>query len=399
MKILYVNRTPIWKPNGAERSSLNIARQIANKNHEVECLFCVRDPNYTNQLKSSPIKVHTIYCDGDDIFSGNSKMRTWIENNGEKYDVIHSLNSAAHVAATEAKISSNSPLKIGTVRDYLWLCRGGGMCQFKQGCIEGDGSHIKQATCTKKMSNSKYPIPAFLAKTFKWKKQEGRIFSAITDLDYIVSVSDFISDTLVTNGANQKNITTIYNSVNENAYNSNPQTNSSTSLLFVGSFTPQKGIQELIQAIPLTSSNPELKLVGDGYLFKKTKKMVNDLGLKKDVTFTGRIAHKEVRKEYANASVVIYPSLWPEPFGRITIEAMASSTPLIAGSNGAIPEVVREWDGGLLVNPAKPDRLAKAIDHVVRNITAFRQGAKGFPEKYSVTHAANAHEELYNRVV
>ncbi len=56
---------------------------------------------------------------------------------------------------------------------------------------------------------------------------------------------------------------------------------------------------------------------------------------------------KDMRSAYARAKVLLGPSLWPEPFGRVFVEAAINGIPSIASARGGIPEAVGE--GGLLI--------------------------------------------------
>ncbi|HIJ11817.1 TPA: glycosyltransferase family 4 protein, partial [Candidatus Woesearchaeota archaeon] len=80
---------------------------------------------------------------------------------------------------------------------------------------------------------------------------------------------------------------------------------------------------------------------------------------------------------YANADVIVFPSMWPEPFGRIAIEAMAAGKPIIGSAIGGINETIA--DGcGITVEPGNVDQLRDALrilqhDPELRNI----MGKKG----------------------
>jgi glycosyltransferase involved in cell wall biosynthesis len=56
---------------------------------------------------------------------------------------------------------------------------------------------------------------------------------------------------------------------------------------------------------------------------------------------------KDMREAYARTRVLLGPSIWPEPFGRVFVEAGANGIPSVASARGGIPEAI--GDGGLLV--------------------------------------------------
>lgn len=81
----------------------------------------------------------------------------------------------------------------------------------------------------------------------------------------------------------------------------------------------------------------------------------------KSVSFTGLVQHSELHKHYQNSDVFILPSVCHEAFGMPIIEAMAMELPVIATRSGAFPEIVKEGQTGILVEPGDSDALAEAI--------------------------------------
>jgi len=57
---------------------------------------------------------------------------------------------------------------------------------------------------------------------------------------------------------------------------------------------------------------------------------------------------EDMREAYARTRVVLGPSIWPEPFGRVFVEAAVSGIPSVASARGGIPEAV--GDGGILID-------------------------------------------------
>lgn len=76
------------------------------------------------------------------------------------------------------------------------------------------------------------------------------------------------------------------------------------------------------------------------------------------VSFVG---HVEPAVFYRQVDVVVVPSLWHEPFGRVVIEAFAHGIPVIASRRGGLAEIVEDGVTGMLVDPHEPDSLARAM--------------------------------------
>jgi glycogen(starch) synthase len=70
---------------------------------------------------------------------------------------------------------------------------------------------------------------------------------------------------------------------------------------------------------------------------------------------------QEMKTQYDRADIVLYPSVMPEPFGIVTIEAMARGRPLIVSDAGGLPEIVEHGVSGLVVPRGSVDALADAI--------------------------------------
>lgn len=140
-------------------------------------------------------------------------------------------------------------------------------------------------------------------------------------------------------------------------------------LLNVGTIEPRKNLLRLLKAYKMVVSDNGLmlKLVvagGHGWLNKGIYEEVNLLGLSENVVFTGYVPDSELPALYRSASAFVYPSLY-EGFGLPPLEAMACGTPVISSNVSSIPEVV--GDAGILVDPYRPEEIARAICTVLEN--------------------------------
>jgi UDP-glucose:(glucosyl)LPS alpha-1,2-glucosyltransferase len=78
-----------------------------------------------------------------------------------------------------------------------------------------------------------------------------------------------------------------------------------------------------------------------------------------NVRMLGYRDHPEVLAAMARAAIVVVPSRWPEPFGLVALEAMASGAALICSPRGGLPEVA--GDAALYADPDRPAEIAAAI--------------------------------------
>ena len=127
---------------------------------------------------------------------------------------------------------------------------------------------------------------------------------------------------------------------------------------------PLKGLYYLLQAIAEVARSRSVKLTVIGSPKKNggIVKLIQKLGIGNLITFTGRIGDDQFVREYAKATAAVVPSVY-EGFGLPAGEAMACAVPVISTTGGALPEVV--GDAGILVPPADPQALAKAIQSLL----------------------------------
>lgn len=96
------------------------------------------------------------------------------------------------------------------------------------------------------------------------------------------------------------------------------------------------------------------------YYEEKVKPFVDG----KQITYLGEIGFEEKIKLYQGARGFIFPTIWPEPFGLVAIEALACGTPVIGWKSGGVPEIVEHGKNGFLV---------QSIDEIVAGIKNINQ--------------------------
>jgi glycosyltransferase involved in cell wall biosynthesis len=109
------------------------------------------------------------------------------------------------------------------------------------------------------------------------------------------------------------------------------------------------------------------------------------------IQYVGEIGDEEKWKFLGGALCLLFPIDWPEPFGLVTIEALACGTPVVARPCGAVPEIVRDgetgWLGDSVADLAAGVRRVEAIDRVrCREVVT---------QQFSVTAMASGYERVY----
>lgn len=144
--------------------------------------------------------------------------------------------------------------------------------------------------------------------------------------------------------------------------NSTPRTLSpSPSLAFAGRLVPEKGVDILLHALHrILPQVPtaHLHIAGDGPQRPHLEQLTTQLGLTSAVTFHGWLPPASFPGQ---PWAVCVPSLWPEPFGMVAVEAAAAGLPALVAAHGGLPEIVTHQQTGLHVPPGDIDAWAQAM--------------------------------------
>jgi glycosyltransferase involved in cell wall biosynthesis len=138
-------------------------------------------------------------------------------------------------------------------------------------------------------------------------------------------------------------------------------------LLFVGTLIPEKGPDVLVAAVrEAVRACPGLSLtfVGDGPAPFVAR--LRDAARGLDVRFLGRLDRAGVVGAYREHDVLVFPSVWDEPFAVVPLEAMALGLAVVASRAGGTPEAVIDGETGLLVPPGDAGALAAALLRLAR---------------------------------
>lgn len=166
-----------------------------------------------------------------------------------------------------------------------------------------------------------------------------------------------------------------------------PLTNPPT-VAFAGRLVSEKGVDVLLQAFARAKAQiPQARLIiaGCGSEEDALQDLAAKLGISSDVAWLGHLSRSEMEKRFDSAWVQVVPSVWSEPFGNVTTEAMMRGTSVIASAVGAQPEIVVDGITGFLVPPLDVEALTVALLRLLLNPSlAERMGEIG--RQYALTH-------------
>jgi glycosyltransferase involved in cell wall biosynthesis len=124
------------------------------------------------------------------------------------------------------------------------------------------------------------------------------------------------------------------------------------------------GLENLIQAVAsLRDRLPQLRLiiVGIGELESDLKALVNGLGVTNRVFFAGKVSEMDLPSYYQAADLFVLPTRALEGFGMVTLEALASGTPVLGTPVGGTVEILNRLNPDLLFADASPEAMAAKI--------------------------------------
>jgi len=166
-------------------------------------------------------------------------------------------------------------------------------------------------------------------------------------------------------------------------------------LAFIGRISPEKGLDSAI-AIARTVGLPlriaaKIDRVDEAYFRAEIEPLLKGPG----VEFIGEIDDRHKSKFLGEASALLFPIAWPEPFGLAMIEAMACGTPVLAFNRGAVREVVDAGVTGYVVDDR--DQAVRTLERVLALDRAAVR--RRFEERFLVSRMASDYVTVYERLV
>ncbi len=204
-----------------------------------------------------------------------------------------------------------------------------------------------------------------------WRSRERRLLEAV---DRVIAVSEAIRDHAILQGAAPERVTVVHNGVDLGLFNSGGRDEirrryglgDAVVIGFVGSLKPWHGVARLIEALRRLPVGTRLLIVGDGPERGSLESDIASRGLTERVVMTGTLAHAEVAAHLAAMDIAIAPYR-PQPHFYFSplkvVEYMAAGVPVIASSQGDLPEIV--GNAGLLVRADSSDALVTAIRRLI----------------------------------
>ena len=191
----------------------------------------------------------------------------------------------------------------------------------------------------------------------------------------VIANSDYVRQQIISGGLAPERVVTLRCGVKSPKQATQPldlETHQNQRILFAGRIVPDKGVEWLIKALAQTNEGIHLDIAGDGWSKPSMEILARQMGLSDRITWHGWCDSTKLESLYRQCFAVVFPSLWAEPAGLVTLEAYSHYRPIIASAVGAIPEHVKDSKTGILVSPLNIPQLAAAINQLALNYPQTR---------------------------
>jgi glycosyltransferase involved in cell wall biosynthesis len=164
-------------------------------------------------------------------------------------------------------------------------------------------------------------------------------------------------------------------------------------LAFLGRISPEKRLDRAIEIARAVGFPLKIAAKVDAVDVEYFEDRIKPLLKGDDIQFVGEIGDRDKTQFLGEASALLFPIDWPEPFGMVMIEAMACGTPVLAFDHGAVREVVDEGITGFIV-----DSVESGIATIPRLLALDRSRVRRqFDERFTAASMAKAYVALYAR--
>ena len=163
-------------------------------------------------------------------------------------------------------------------------------------------------------------------------------------------------------------------------------------LLFLGRLNHEKGAHRAI-AVAMELGLP-LKLAGKMRETREQEYFAEfvEPHLGGEIEFLGEVNHGTKVELLQNARTTLFPIEWEEPFGLVMIESMACGTPVVATRHGAVPEVIGDGAGGVIVDHWRQIPAALEQADAIEPLEARRYAEEQFAPGRMVADYVRAYE-------
>jgi len=168
---------------------------------------------------------------------------------------------------------------------------------------------------------------------------------------------------------------------------------------YIGTLSEVKGVGWLIESFKRIPEelNAELWIAGKGEL----EPIIREMNSVEKVEFHGFLNEQDLGSFLKRIDILICPSLWKEPFGRVVLDAYKNSIPVIVTDCGALPSVVKNGKTGFVIDHNNTYALTDAMCHYIRNpetINEHRKNIEEILQEYTIEKQRDSFLKVYSEI-
>lgn len=293
------------------------------------------------------------------IYSNISKRN--IKRLIEKYqpDIAHVHNIHGHITPSIFHIlkAKNIPI-VWTLHDSFLLCPNSHFFtrnEICERCKAGKFFYVVIKRCRKDSFAASFIVML--------EEYVYRLLGLLKLVDYFIAPSEFLKNKLIEFNFFPEKIINIPNFIDTK--NINVTSKRDDYILYSGRLSFEKGLDTLIDAVSLCNST-KLLIAGAGPLKNELKKRAL-LKAPGKIEFLGHLEKNELMKVISGSMFVVVPSKCHENFPYTVLEAFATGKSVVGSRVGGIPELVEDYQTGLLFSPGNVNELADRIQWLLNN--------------------------------
>ncbi len=280
----------------------------------------------------------------------------------EKPDIVFVLQQMNTLSPSVFKAAQKAGVPvIHRLSDFNMICprydclRDGKPCT---NCIHGDYSHAIRYACVK---GSK---AASLIRSASMKYHS--MFRLFGSISRFVAPAAFTCKLLEKSGIPKEKLLHLPTFIDASKYE--VSIGKGKHFLFLGRLSPEKGVEDLIRALPLMRHSSVKVVLAGGRSERYAAELdalVSELALEDRVEFLGFAKGDKLKQAIRDCTAVVLPAVWYENMPNAVLEAYAYGKPVIVSDIGSLPEMVEGGATGLLCKPNDPASLADKMDQMM----------------------------------
>lgn len=200
-------------------------------------------------------------------------------------------------------------------------------------------------------------------------KMKNRI-RKLNECEYVIVLSNHMKNLFVANGVKENKVVVMPNGVNTSDFIYNTGRRAMI-VLYMGGDNELKGYNFFKDlALTIKKIIPDARFIATGNFDTRFDQ----------IEYTGMLNRNDLKKLISEARVTFVPSVWDDPFPHVTLESIASGTPVVAFDIGILSEIIKNGQAGFVVNVGNIEEASSKVLELLTNDDLFSEMSKNSRE-------------------